>query len=188
MKINQWILTFLCFIMLLLCDSCTHKEHQFFIGVSQCSEDEWRGQMNKEIKREVLFYPGIQLEIRTAKDNNLHQIEDIKYFIHKKVDLLIVAPNEADAITPVIEQAFDAGIPVVLVDRKIRSNKYTAYVGANNYEIGKQVGNYIINRLHGKGNIIEITGLYWINTGCRTPQRNDGKFEKCPRNKNNSFR
>lgn len=142
MKINQWILTFLCLIMLLLCDSCTHKEHQFFIGVSQCSEDEWRGQMNKEIKREVLFYPGTQLEIRTAKDNNLHQIEDIKYFIHKKVDLLIVAPNEADAITPVIEQAFDAGIPVVLVDRKIRSNKYTAYVGANNYEIGKQVGNY----------------------------------------------
>lgn len=160
MKINQWILTFLCLIMLLLCDSCTHKEHQFFIGVSQCSEDEWRGQMNKEIKREVLFYPGTQLEIRTAKDNNLHQIEDIKYFIHKKVDLLIVAPNEADAITPVIEQAFDAGIPVVLVDRKIRSNKYTAYVGANNYEIGKQVGNYIINRLHGKGNIIEITGLH----------------------------
>lgn len=160
MKINQWILTFLCFIMLLLCDSCTHKEHHFFIGVSQCSEDEWRGQMNKEIKREVLFYPGTQLEIRTAKDNNLHQIEDIKYFIHKKVDLLIVAPNEADAITPVIEQAFDAGIPVVLVDRKIRSNKYTAYVGANNYEIGKQVGNYIINRLHGKGNIIEITGLH----------------------------
>lgn len=160
MKINQWILTFLCLIMLLLCDSCTHKEDQFFIGVSQCSEDEWRGQMNKEIKREVLFYPGTQLEIRTAKDNNLHQIEDIKYFIHKKVDLLIVAPNEADAITPVIEQAFDAGIPVVLVDRKIRSNKYTAYVGANNYEIGKQVGNYIINRLHGKGNIIEITGLH----------------------------
>lgn len=160
MRINQWILTFLCLIMLLLCDSCTHKEHQFFIGVSQCSEDEWRGQMNKEIKREVLFYPGTQLEIRTAKDNNLHQIEDIKYFIHKKVDLLIVAPNEADAITPVIEQAFDAGIPVVLVDRKIRSNKYTAYVGANNYEIGKQVGNYIINRLHGKGNIIEITGLH----------------------------
>lgn len=160
MKINQWILTFLCLIMLLLCDSCTHKEHQFFIGVSQCSEDEWRGQMNKEIKREVLFYPGTQLEIRTAKDNNLHQIEDIKYFIHKKVDLLIVAPNEADAITPVIEQTFDAGIPVVLVDRKIRSNKYTAYVGANNYEIGKQVGNYIINRLHGKGNIIEITGLH----------------------------
>lgn len=160
MKNNQWILSFLCLIMLLLCGSCAQKEHQFFIGISQCSEDEWRGQMNKEIKREALFYPGTQLEIRTAKDNNQRQIEDIKYFIHKKVDLLIVAPNEADAITPVIEQAFDAGIPVVLVDRKIRSNKYTAYVGANNYEIGKQVGNYIISRLNGKGNIVEITGLH----------------------------
>lgn len=80
-------------------------------------------------------------------------------FIGKKVDLLIVAPNEAAAITPVVEKAYRQGIPVVVIDRKILSDKYTAFVGADNYEIGKDVGQYILNRLHGKGKVLEITGL-----------------------------
>lgn len=97
--------------------------------------------MNNEIVREALFYDGVEVEIRTAKDNNRNQIADIKYFIDKKVDLLIVAPNEAAAITPVVEKAYRQGIPVVVIDRKILSDKYTAFVGADNYEIGKMWGN-----------------------------------------------
>lgn len=159
MKASYWISVFCFFAFFILLASCTEKEQRYLIGVSQCSEDEWRTQMNKEILREALFYPGTRVEIRTAKDNNRQQIEDIRRFVRQKVDLLIVAPNEADAITPVIEQAFDAGIPVVLVDRKIHSEKYTAYVGADNYEIGKQAGSYIVDCLHRKGNMIEITGL-----------------------------
>lgn len=149
----------LCLFFLLLFSSCSQKDEHYLIGVSQCSEDEWRTQMNKEIIREALFYPQAEVEIKTAKDDNRKQIEDIKQFIREGVDLLVVAPNEANAITPVIEEAFDAGIPVVLVDRKIHSSKYTAYVGADNYEIGRQAGMYIANRLHGKGQIVEITGL-----------------------------
>ena len=114
---------------------------------------------HNEIVREALFYDGVEVEIRTAKDNNRNQIADIKYFIDKKVDLLIVAPNEAAAITPVVEKAYRQGIPVVVIDRKILSDKYTAFVGADNYEIGKDVGQYILNRLHGKGKVLEITGL-----------------------------
>jgi len=86
-------------------------------------------------------------------------IEDIRYFIDKKVDLLIVAPNEAAPITPVVEEAFDKGIPVIMVDRKILSDKYTAFMGADNYEIGREVGNYLAAKLGGKGNIVELTGL-----------------------------
>ena len=108
----------------------------------------------------LLFYGrGWRWKLRTAKDNNRNQIADIKYFIDKKVDLLIVAPNEAAAITPVVEKAYRQGIPVVVIDRKILSDKYTAFVGADNYEIGKDVGQYILNRLHGKGKVLEITGL-----------------------------
>lgn len=129
------------------------------IGVSQCSNDEWRGQMNKEILREALFYPRVKVEIRQAQDDNERQINDIKKFIQQKVDLIIVAPNEAAAIAPVLEEAYEAGIPVVLVDRKIHSDKYTAYVGADNYVVGKKVGEYIISALHGKGKMVEITGL-----------------------------
>lgn len=139
--------------------SCSQKHTRYYIGVSQCSDDEWRHKMNNEIVREALFYDGVEVEIRTAKDNNRNQIEDINYFIDKKVDLLIVAPNEAAAITPVVEKAYGQGIPVVVIDRKILSDRYTAFVGADNYEIGKDVGHYIMNRLGGKGKVLEITGL-----------------------------
>ena len=115
--------------------------------------------MNEEISRESLFYPNLKVEIRTAKDNNREQIEDIEEFIAKGVDLLVVSPNEAKAITPVVEKAYDRGIPVVLVDRKIASDKYTAFVGGDNYLMGKQIGTYMANRLDGKGKIVELTGL-----------------------------
>lgn len=154
---NYLLLSILCLAGILM--SCTQKHTRYRIGVSQCSDDEWRHKMNNEIVREALFYDGVEVEIRTAKDNNRNQIADIKYFIDKKVDLLIVAPNEAAAITPVVEKAYRQGIPVVVIDRKILSNKYTAFVGADNYEIGKDVGQYILNRLHGKGKVLEITGL-----------------------------
>lgn len=154
---NYLLLSILCLAGILM--SCTQKHTRYRIGVSQCSDDEWRHKMNNEIVREALFYDGVEVEIRTAKDNNRNQIADIKYFIDKKVDLLIVAPNEAAAITPVVEKAYRQGIPVVMIDRKILSDKYTAFVGADNYEIGKDVGQYILNRLHGKGKVLEITGL-----------------------------
>ena len=106
-----------------------------------------------------MFYDGVSVEIRSAHDDNKKQIEDIRHFIDKKVDLLIVAPNEAAPITPVVEEAFDKGIPVIMVDRKILSDKYTAFMGADNYEIGREVGNYLAAKLGGKGNIVELTGL-----------------------------
>ena len=138
---------------------CQNKQAIFRIGVSQCSDDEWRTQMNKEIQRESFFYPGVELDIRSANDSNLQQISDIEKFIDKGVDLIVVAPNEADAIAPIVEKAYNKGIPIVLVDRKINSDHYTAYIGADNYEIGRQIGSYIINRLKSGGNIVELTGL-----------------------------
>ena len=129
--------------------SCSRHEVRFRIGVSQCSDDEWRHQMNNEMLREALFYDGVEVEIRTVKDDNARQAEDIRHFIEAGVDLLIVAPNEAEPITPVVEEAYDRGIPVIVVDRRILSEKYTAYVGADNYEIGKAIGRYVSNMLHG---------------------------------------
>ena len=106
-----------------LTTSCTHREARFRIGVSQCSDDEWRHQMNNEMLREALFYDGVEIDIRTVKDDNAEQIKDIRNFIKEGVDLLVVAPNEAAPITPVVEEAFDRGIPVIVFDRKILSDK-----------------------------------------------------------------
>lgn len=140
-------------------NSCSHNEPKFRIGVSQCSNDEWRQQMNSELMREALFYDNVEIEIRMADDDNKRQEQDIRHFVEEQVDLLIVAPNEAAPITPIVEKAYDRGIPVIVVDRKILSNKYTAYIGADNYEIGRSVGHYVINALNGQGKVAEITGL-----------------------------
>lgn len=165
---------------LLLSAACTTQTPGYFIGVSQCSDDEWRHKMNNEILREALFYENVNVEIRTAKDNNQNQIEDIGYFIEKGVDLLIVAPNEAIPITPVVEEAYNRGIPVIVVDRKILSDKYTAFVGADNYEIGKTVGNYIATLLDGKGNIVELTGLSGSTPAIERHQGLVSAISNCP--------
>ena len=142
-----------------LAASCARHEPRFRIGVSQCSDDEWRHQMNNEMLREALFYDEVEIDIRTVKDDNARQIEDIRNFIEEGVDLLVIAPNEAAPITPVVEEAYDRGIPVIVFDRKILSDKYTAYIGADNYELGKAIGHYVANMLHGQGNVVEISGL-----------------------------
>lgn len=139
--------------------SCSHDAPRYVIGVSQCSDDTWRHKMNDEIQREALFYGGVEVETRTANDDSRRQIEDIRHFIRQKVDLLIVAANEGMALTSVVEEAFDRGIPVIMVDRRILSDKYTAYIGADNYELGKAVGNYIAHRLKGRGKVVELSGL-----------------------------
>ena len=140
--------------------SCANQDLKtFHIGVSQCSDDEWRNKMNTEMLREALFYDGLEIEILSAKDNDLKQISDIQYFIEKKVDLLIVAPNKAAAITPAVEMAYEKGIPVIMVDRKIQSDKYTAFIGADNYKIGRDAGNYVQNMMSFSGKVLEIRGL-----------------------------
>ncbi|MCD8319122.1 MAG: substrate-binding domain-containing protein [Paraprevotella sp.] len=147
------------FFVLLLCNACRENTPHYIIGVSQCSDDAWRTKMNREMHREARLYDDVKVEIRSADDSHEKQKADIEYFIEEGVNLLVVAPNEAATITPMVEKAYDKGLPVVVVDRKILSDKYTAYVGADNYEIGRAAGEYIANLLKGKGTVAEISGL-----------------------------
>lgn len=156
MKYTQWIVILFCLIGM---TACRQDAPRFRIGVAQCSDDSWRHKMNDEILREAMFYDGVSVEIRSAGDDNRQQAEDVRYFIDKGVDLLIISANEAAPMTPIVEEAYQKGIPVILVDRKILSDKYTAYISADNYEIGRAVGNYIASTLKGKGNVVELTGL-----------------------------
>ena len=150
------------YLFLILLFSCQGEQNsrKYKIGFSQCTGlDAWRRQMLVSMRGELVFYPEMELLYRDAENSSERQIGDIEYFIDNKVDLLIVSPNETDPITPVVEKAFQSGIPVIMVDRKINSSMYSAYIGANNYEIGKLAGNYIADLLNGKGSIVEIWGL-----------------------------
>lgn len=110
------------------------------------------------MKREAAFYQDMILDIKTVKDDTRQQIEDIESFIEQGVDLLVISPNEATALTPIVKQAMVKDIPVILLDRKIDSENYTAYIGADNYQLAKELALYATDVLHGAGNIVIMRG------------------------------
>ncbi len=145
-------------IALLALSACQKQEH-YRIGVSQCSQDDWRRKMNDEILREIMLHPEAEVEIRSADDSNDKQIADIRYFLDNDFDIIIAAPNEADAITPVIREAYEAGTPVIVFDRDINGDSYTAFQGADNYGIGQAAAQYALSLTGTGGKVVEIYGL-----------------------------
>ena len=146
-------------IFIFLALSGCREKHIYKIGVSQCSSDDWRNKCNEEIYREIMFHPEAQVEIRSADDNNEKQIADIRYFVENGFDIIIAAPNEADAITPIIKDVYDSGIPVVVFDRNIHGDSFTAYQGVDNIGIGESAAHYARNLVGEGGKVIEIYGL-----------------------------
>ncbi len=146
-------------LLILSCRGYQDTEPQFRIGVSQCSDDAWRTKLNEEMQRELLFHPEITLEVRSADDDNDRQASDIDYFIKEKVDLLVVSPNEATVITPAVSRAYDAGIPVIVADRKVTGDKYTAFIGGDNLAVGHLMGQSLLMMLPEGGKVFEILGL-----------------------------
>ena len=146
------------FLTTLLC-ACNSQHTRYVIGVSQCSEDIWRNKQNAELQMGSYFYEGIELKFATAYDSDERQIQQIDSLLSTGIDLLIVAPNQVATISPAIDRAFESGIPVIVFERKTNSKKYTAFMGADNYEMGRQMGAYIATRLQGHGNVMEVMGL-----------------------------
>lgn len=143
---------------LALLASCTGGKKRYVIGVSQCSEDVWREKLNQELRVAALYYNNIDLDIASANDDVRLQTEQINRFVDKGVDLLIVAPGQV-SISPAIDRAYEKGIPVIIFDRRTRSNKYTAYIGADNREIGASMGEYLAGALPKGGRVVELCGL-----------------------------
>ncbi len=155
---NKVILYLSVFLFILPMASCKEEKH-YRIGISQCSQDDWRRKMNDEIYCEIMFHPDAEVEIRSADDSNEKQIADIRYFVDNDFDIIIAAPNEADAITPVIKEVYESGTPVVIFDRNINGDSYTATQGVDNYGIGKAAAQYAHNLIGAGGKIVEIYGL-----------------------------
>ena len=132
---------------------------QYVIGVSQCSEDVWREKLNEELRIAALYYNNVDLRIKSAYDDVKLQTEQINSFVDEGVDLLIVAPGQV-TISPAIDRAYEKGIPVIIFDRRTRSDKYTAYIGADNKEIGSSMAEYLAGALTSGGRILELSGLY----------------------------
>ena len=145
--------------IIVLLTGCAQKPRKFVIGVSQCSEDTWRDKLNDELKMGEYLNDSLIVKLASSNDDNVLQNKQVNQFIDEGVDLLIVSPNQLSAISKSVERAYDKGIPVILYDRKTNSDKYTAFIGCDNYTIGKSMGTFIAQQLQGKGRIVEIRGL-----------------------------
>lgn len=139
-------------------DSAPRK---YRIGFSQPNNAEpWRQALVDAAKREAAKHPDtLEVLYQDAEQKNDQQVQQVKLLDRQGIDMLIISPNEAAPLTPVIEEVYDKGIPVIILDRATLSDKYTCFIGADNREIGKKAGEYAAQRLNGKGKIVEIKGL-----------------------------
>lgn len=150
-------------LIIISCCACNNNESvskKFKIGFAQAQGgDNWRETMLGEMKREVSFHNNIEFIIKDAQANSKTQKEQIQELINQKIDLLIVSPHEVLPLSPLLEKIYNSNIPIVLIDRRINSEKFTSFVGASNFEVGQNAGKYTVSLLKGKGNVLEITGL-----------------------------
>ncbi len=156
---KHYLKTLLIPMLLLLLSSCNEPQPQYVIGVSQCSADIWREKQNAELRMGAYIHENVELRFASAYDSDERQVQQIDSLISTGIDLLIVAPNQVQTISPAIDRAYDKGIPVIVFERKTNSKKYTAFIGADNYEMGRTIGEYIAHQLKGKGRLLEIKGL-----------------------------
>ena len=156
---HPFLLVWLTLIVLCGCTS-SGKQKKHVIGLSQCMlDDAWREAMINDMRIEASNYDDVEIIIKDAQNNNETQIQQIRDLIRQKVDVLIISPYQSEPITAVAEEAYRAGIPTIITDRKVNTDQYTSFVGANNYEIGLAAGNYAANYLPPNAIILEIWGL-----------------------------
>ncbi len=147
-------------------EQTVEKRPQWTIGMSQCNLGEpWRVQMNLDIKNAADRHPELRVIFKDAQNDSLKQRAQIEEFINAGVDLLIVSPKEAAPLTPPVASAFDKGIPVIVLDRRILGEKYTCFIGADNKKIGQAAGEWIVKRLGGRGRVVELKGLMTSTPG-----------------------
>ena len=146
------------FALAALLTGCEEKK-KYRICVSQCSQDDWRMKMNDEINREILLHDDATVEICSADDSSEKQIADIRRFMQGPCDILIVSPNEAAALTPVIKEVYERGTPVIVFDRNINGDTYTARIGVDDVGLGRAAARYAQHLIGTRGKVIEIYGL-----------------------------
>ncbi|MEO3236587.1 hybrid sensor histidine kinase/response regulator transcription factor [Parabacteroides distasonis] len=156
---HPFLLVWLTLIVLCGCTS-SGKQKRHVIGLSQCMlDDAWREAMINDMRIEASNYDDVEIIIKDAQNNNETQIQQIRDLIRQKVDVLIISPYQSEPITAVAEEAYRAGIPTIITDRRVNTDQYTSFVGANNYEIGLAAGNYAAHYLPPNAIILEIWGL-----------------------------
>lgn len=160
-QISIVFLAIVCFCLSL--SPAAGAEKKFVIGFSQATTTEpWRLLFNKELRQEADKHLEISLIVRDGMDDAAKQAADVEEFIKMKADAILISPKVATTLTPAVNKAFDAGIPVFVLDRDLVNDRYTQFIGGDNKLIGRAAGAYAVNYLGGPGkaagNVVEIWG------------------------------
>ena len=148
-------------LLLLALSGCapTPPAPAYRIGFSQCTTgDAWRRAMLAGMQKELSFHPEVQFQMLDAHNDSDLQRRQVQELIQRKVDLLIISPNQSGPLTPLTEAAYSQGIPVIILDRRTTSKLYTAYVGGDNLAVGRAAAHYAARLLRQRGQVLEITG------------------------------
>ncbi len=149
----------------LLFTSCDLLRSRYVVGVSLCRSDRWRDQMTREIIHESTLQDDITVEFSSANGSDERQIAQLRKFIEQRVDLIIVDPNRMESLEEVIEQAYNASIPIVVIHRRLTSDSHiTAYIGVDDYKMGKMAGECVAEILNNRGRVIETLGIKGSST------------------------
>src|SRR2546422_5710825 len=126
----------------------------YIIGMSQCNLGEpWRVEMNAQIKAAADKHPNLKVIFKDAQNDTLKQRAHVEEFVGAGVDLIIISPKEAQPLTEPVAKAIEAGIPVIVLDRRVLGDKYTCFIGADNKKIGRTAGEWIKQKLGGIGKV-----------------------------------
>ncbi|GAA3122084.1 ribose transport system substrate-binding protein [Kribbella aluminosa] len=141
--------------------SCKGADGKYTIGMSQANVAEpYRQRMDDDIKNAAKDVPQFDVKFADAAQDNAKQVADVENYITQQIDLLIISPNEAKPLTAVVKKAYDKGIPVIVLDRKVEGDAYTGFIGGDNVQIGREAGKYIAEKLLPQGgNVVELKGL-----------------------------
>ncbi len=141
----------------------------------------WLGAISKNAEAAAEQYDDVDFELLEAADSD-SQAQQIEQVISDKPDVLVVLPQDGEALTPVAQEAEEAGIPVVNVDRLFTEpDAATATILGDNYQIGVLAAEYITEELNCEGNVVEIQGLAGISvTTDRTQGFEDTVQKLCP--------
>lgn len=133
-----------------------------------------------EVRDAAAKHPDIKFVYSDAKGQTSLLIRQIKGFIESKADLIVVGTNDEKAVVPIISEAYKRGIPVIILDRGIQGNNYTAFINSNNIKIGAIGAQYIAKRLNGKGKVLLFEG---IQTADVTKLRSKGFLDEIGKHK-----
>ncbi len=161
------------------------KEGPYTIGfINWSTANSWTVQIVNEVQHEASLYPEIEEFITVSSEGDANtQISQIEDMVARGVDAILFIPVAPDAIVPAMEEAMEAGIPIITFASKANTESgvgYVTYLQADELQFGRKQGDWLMEQLGCKGNLIVLNGVTGISTSDARRQGLLDAIAACP--------